>query len=185
MEFVVDLWKPILFSGLTVFVLSALFWTVLPFHNKEWNGLANEDAVADALRAGNPAPGLYSMPHAADPKAMGTPEMQAKMARGPIAFFTVAPNGSPSMGPLMVKSVIYNLIVSVFVAYVAVLALPTGAEYLQVFRVTSAVGFMAYAFGTVPDSIWFWKPWSSWALHAGDSLVYGLVIGGFFGWLWP
>lgn len=185
MDFVVELWKPIVFSGLAVFILSALFWTVLPFHNKEWGGLANEDAVADALRAGNPSPGLYILPHASDPKAMGTPEMQAKLNRGPNVFLTVTPNGVRSMGPMMVKSVIFNILVSVFVAYVAVLALPSGAEYLQVFRVTSAVGFMAYAFGTVPDSIWFGKPWSSWALQAGDALVFGLVIGGFFGWLWP
>lgn len=184
MEFVLELWKPILFSGLAVFVVSAVSWTLLPFHNKEWNKLPNEDAVAAALRAGNVTPGLYSMPHAADSKAMGTPEMQAKLASGPLAFITVAPNGNPSMGPMMAKSAIYNIIVSIFVAYVASRTLAPGAEYLEVFQVTGTVAFMAYAFGTVPDSIWFWKPWKSYALHAADSLVFGLVVGGFFGWLY-
>ncbi len=184
MEFVLELWKPILFSGLAVFALSAVSWTLLPFHNKEWNKLSNEDAVAAALRASSPAPGLYSLPHAADAKAMGTPEMQAKLAGGPVAYLTVAPNGNPAMGPMMAKSVIYNIIVSLFVAYVASLTLARDAEYLAVFRVTGTVAFMAYAFGTVPDSIWFAKPWKSYRLHAADALVYGLVVGGFFGWLY-
>lgn len=184
MEFVLELWKPIVFSGLAVFVLSAISWTLLPFHNKEWSKLPNEDAVAAALRAGNVAPGLYSLPHAGDSKAMGTPEMKAKMDSGPLAFLTVAPNGMPAMGPMMAKSVVYNLIVSIFVAYVASLTLAPDAEYLAVFRITGTVAFMAYALGTVPDSIWFWKPWRSYALHAADSLVFGLVVGGFFGWLY-
>lgn len=33
--------------------------------------------------------------------------------------------------------------------------------------------------------IWFGKPWKSYALHATDALVYGLLMGGMFGWLWP
>ena len=184
MEFMLELWTPILFSGLAVFVLSAISWTVLPFHNNEWNKVPNEDAVAAALRAGNLAPGLYSLPHAGDSKGMGSPDLQAKRGDGPVAFVTVAANGMPPMGPMMAKSVLYHLIVSIFVAYVASLTLAPGAEYLAVFRITGTVAFMAYALGTVPDSIWFAKPWKSYALHAVDSLVFGLVVGGFFGWLY-
>ncbi|MEX2181404.1 MAG: hypothetical protein WD771_05135 [Gemmatimonadaceae bacterium] len=184
MEFITELWKPILLSGLAVFVLSALAWTVMPHHQKEYARLANEDAVADALRAGNVQPGLYSVPHAADFKALGTPEMVAKMQRGPVAYITVVPPGVTPMGPTMVKSLISNLVVSVFVGYVAYHALPAGTEYLAVFRVVGTVGFMAYALGGMADSIWFGKPWKSWMLHAMDSLVYGLAMGGVFGWLW-
>jgi hypothetical protein len=185
MQFVIELWQPILFSGLAVFVLSALVWTVLPHHKKEWQQLPNESAVLSAIRAGNPSPGLYSIPYASDMKELGTPEMVAKMESGPVGYLTIAPNGTPKMGPMMAKSILYNIGVSFFVAYVAYHALAPGASYREVYRITGTVAFAAYAFGNVSDSIWFAKPWKSWTLHAFDSMMYALVIGGFFGWLWP
>lgn len=185
MQFAMELWKPILVSGVLVFIVSALVWTVLPHHKTEWAKLANEDAVGDAIRAGSPAPGLYVIPHMADMKEMGSPEGKAKMERGPNAYITIAPNGVPAMGPMMVKSLVYQIVLSLFVAYVAWHALGAGAEYLRVFRIVGTVGFMACALGVVPESIWFARPWKSLALHAGDALMYALVMAGVFGWLWP
>jgi len=184
MEFVMELWKPIVLSGVAVFILSAMAWTVLPHHRKEYGPMANEDGVADAMRAGGIAPGRYSLPHAGDAKAMGTPEMKAKMERGPIAFITVMKGGNRGMGPMMVQSVIANIIIATFVAYIASTALPAGAAYMTVFCLVATATFMAYGLGTIPDSIWFGKPWRSYALNAADSLVYALVTGGIFGWLW-
>jgi hypothetical protein len=138
----------------------------------------------DAMRAGNPAPGLYVIPHMADMKEAQTPEGKAKMEKGPVGYLTIAPNGMPAMGPMMGKSLVFNLIVSVFVAYVASHTIAPGAEYLTVFRVTGTVAFMAYALGSVPEVIWFARPLSSWLLQAFDSLLYALVLAGVFGWLW-
>jgi len=45
MEFLTQLWLPIVVSGFAVFFLSALVWTVMPHHKKDWQGLPNEDAV--------------------------------------------------------------------------------------------------------------------------------------------
>lgn len=184
MQFLTELWIPIIVGGLAVFVVGALVWTALPHHRKEWRGLANEDAVADALRAGTAGPGLYHMPHAADRKEIGTPEFVAKMSRGPIAFITVAPGGAPAMGPMMLKNAVANIVVATFVAYVAWHAIPDGAEYLHVFRIVGTVTFMAYAFGSITDSIWFGRPWGSYFLQAFDALLYALVMAGVFGWLW-
>ncbi len=183
MQFVVDLWLPILLSGVAVFLLSALSYAALPFHTKEWHKLESEDAVSAALRAGNPKPGLYSIPFA-EPGAMKDPAWQAKIAAGPNAYVTIVPPGMPAMGKMMGQSVVYNLIVSVFVAYVASFTIAAGAEYLTVFRVTGTVAFMAYFFSGVPDAIWFGRPWKSIGLIAIDALVYGLVVGGIFGWRW-
>jgi hypothetical protein len=185
MQFLVDLWVPILVSGLAVFVVSALAWTALPHHKKEFGRLANEDAVMDAIRAGNPSPGRYHTPHMADFSESGSAEGKAKLARGPVTFITVAPSGLPGMGPMMVKSFLFNLFVAAFVAYVAWHVLPAGTEYLQVFRVTGSIAFMAFALAMVPDSIWFARPWSSFLLQAFDSLLFALVLAGIFGWLWP
>lgn len=185
MQFLVDLWLPIVVSGLAVFMLSAMAWTVLPHHQKEWAGFPNEGAVADVLRAANLAPGLYHLPHAEDQKAMGTPEMKAKMEKGPVGFVTILPSGQVAMGPMMVKSVITNVLIATFTGYVAFHSVMAGAEYLTVFRIVGCVTFMAYAFGTVADSIWFGRPWKSWLLQAVDSMAYALVTAGIFGWLWP
>ena len=185
MEFVMELWKPILLSGVAVFIMSALAWTVLPHHKKEYAKFANEDALLAALRAGNPAPGLYALPHYADQAAVNSPEGKAKIEAGPTAFVTVAPAGMPAMGPMMGMSAVANIVVAAFVAYVAFHTLPSGAEYLQVFRVSGTVTFMAYGLATIPESIWFRRPWSSYFLGAFDALLYALIAGGIFGWLWP
>jgi hypothetical protein len=35
------------------------------------------------------------------------------------------------------------------------------------------------------SSIWYKKSWSGTLKNVFDGLVYGLVTGGVFGWLWP
>ena len=186
MEFVTMLWMPILVGGLAVFIMSALVWTVMPHHKTEWTKLSNEDAVADAIRAGSPKPGLYSVPYCTDQAEMQTPEFKAKMERGPIVYMTVAPNGAPKMGPMMAKSFVWSVVIAFFIAYVtwnSVLA--PGEQYLAVFRAVGTIGFMTYCMGACAESIWFGRPWRSFMLQAFDALLYGLVLGGVFGWLWP
>ncbi len=183
MQFLAELWLPILLSAVAVFILSALFHTVVPFHEREWSGLANEDAVADALRASNAAPGLYTIPYC-PPGQMNNPDWQAKLARGPVAFLTVMPTGMRGMGPMLVQSLIYNIVVAIFVGYVASHTVAADADYLAVFRVTGTITFMAYALGQLPDSVWFGRPWKSYGLIVLDALAYAMVTAGIFGWRW-
>lgn len=185
MQFLVDLWLPILASGLVVFVLSALAWTVLPHHKSEFTGLANEDAVMDALRATGASPGRYVVPWMDSGKTAQTPEGKAKLERGPIALITVRPPGLPPMGPLMAQSFASGVVIAIFVAYLAWHTLAPGTDYLAVFRVAGTATFMAYALGGLSDSIWFGRPWKSNAIHWLDSAVYALATGGIFGALWP
>jgi hypothetical protein len=79
----------------------------------------------------------------------------------------------------------YSLVISLFVAYVASRTLAPGAEYMVVFRIASTLGFMSYVLGAIPESIWMGQPWKSTFKHGVDGLLYGLVTGGSFGWLWP
>lgn len=188
MHFIVELWQPILLSAALVFIASAIAWTVLPFHNREWKGLPNADAVRDAIKAGGGwGPGLYMFPFVDDPAAKRSPEFMAKFAEGPTGMVTIMPPGPFRMGRTMSLSFLFNILVSVFIAYVAHHAFEgrgTPPTYLQVFQITGAVGFMTYAFGSMPESIWFSRPWKSWFLVAADALVFGLLIGGSFGALW-
>ena len=85
------LWLPILLSGVLVFAASTLIHTVLGWHAGDWKKFSAEDAVLDALRRFELPPGDYVAPRPASMKEMGTPEFQAKAARGPRVMVTVLP----------------------------------------------------------------------------------------------
>lgn len=186
MEFVGQLWLPIVLSAVLVFIMSSIVHMLLPYRRTEWGAAPNQDALQNALRG--TAAGLYAFPMAADPKQRMTPEAMKKWAEGPSGWLVLMPSGPIRMGMNMFQSLVLNLVVSFFAAYVAGHALPMGAgapTYLQVFRIVGTIGFVSYAFGPAYDSIWYGKPWKSWIMTAFDSLLYGLVMAGTFGWLWP
>jgi len=174
---------PILVSAALVWVASALVWMVLPHHKKDFAKVPDEDAVRAALR-GIPA-GQYNVPHFDDPKAFGTPEAKAKFDEGPCGFLTMVPTGMPSMPKSLVLSLVYYLVVGTLTAYVAGLALAPGADYHEVFRLTSTVAFLAYGLAYFQDAVWFGRPWSQVVKLWLDALLYGILTGGVFGWLWP
>ena len=176
---------PILVSAVLVFIVSAIIHMVLKYHNKDYTPLPNEDAVRAAIRAGNPKPAQYIVPYCSDMKDMEKPEMKQKYVEGPIAVINLMPSGAPKMGKSLTQWFIFILIVSFFIAYVAAHTIQQGAEYLQVFRVVGAVGFLAYSAGQFPESIWMGKPWAVSIKNGIDGLVYGCVTAGTFGWLWP
>jgi hypothetical protein len=179
------LWLPIVLSAVLVFVLSAVIHMLLKYHNRDYWKLSNEDAVRAAVRAGNPAPGQYVIPYCPDMKDMGTPEMQQKFTEGPVGLLYLRRPGVVSMGPTLLRWFLFNLTVSFFVAYLAAHSVSPGADYMHVFRVVGVAGFLAYGLGQIPAAIWMGKPWKVAAKEAFDGLLYGLVMGGTFGWLWP
>jgi hypothetical protein len=179
------LWLPVLLSAVLVFVASTIIHMVLRYHNRDYTPLPNEDAVRAAIRSGNPAPAQYIIPYCQSPKEMASPDMQRKFSEGPVAVLNLRRPGPPGMGPSLVRWFVYTLVVSFLIAYVASHALPAGAEYLTVFRIVGAVGFLAYGAANVPAAIWMGKPWSVAWKEVFDGLVYGLVTAGTFGWLWP
>jgi hypothetical protein len=180
-----SLWLPILVSAVLVFLVSAIIHMVLKYHNKDYTRLPNEDAVRAAIRAGNPPAAQYVIPYCSDMKDMEKPEMKQKYIDGPVAVMNVMRPGVPKMGKYLIQWFIFTLVVSFFIAYVAAHCLGPGAEYLRVFQVVGAVGFLAYGMGQVPAAIWMGKPWKIAWKELFDGLVYGLVTAGTFGWLWP
>lgn len=185
MEFLTQLWLPILVSSVVVFILSAIAWTVMPHHKTDYGQLPNQDAVQQLMRENPPAPGQYSMPWAASMKALEDPAMKEKLAKGPRAFLTVVPNGSPAMGPMMARSFLFYVVVSILVGYVTWHALGAGADYLAVFRIAGTTAAMAHTLASVPDSIWFGRPWGTYGKQVADGVVFALFTAGVFGWLWP
>jgi hypothetical protein len=180
-----DLIIAIVGSAVAVFVASSLIHMVFKWHNKDYRGFANEDAVRAAIKASNPEPGQYVVPYCADMKDMAKPEVQQKYIEGPIGFMMVMRNGKPTMGPMLAQWFVLSLLVAAVAGYLASRTVPAGASFLAVARVVSLVTFMAYATGSVSYSVWFGKPWASTAKDLLDAFVYGLVTACVFGWLWP
>jgi hypothetical protein len=77
-----------------------------------------------------------------------------------------------------------QLLVNIFVAYVASHTINPGADYLTVHRLVGCVAFMGYGLALFQDSIWGGKSWGATWKMLFDALIYGLVTGGTFGWLW-
>ena len=180
-----QLWLPILLSGVFVFVASSVIHMALQIHKKDFQKLPNEDQLLAAMRAGGVKPGQYMFPCAGSMKEMSTPEMIAKMNQGPVGNMNVLPSGQFNLGKSLLQWFVLSLAVSACAAYVAGLGLAAGTDPVLVFRVTSAASLLGYAVTHVTDSIWKGLAWSVTAKFFVDGLVYALVTGGTFAWLWP
>lgn len=178
------LWMPIVLSAVIVFVVSSVIHMLLKYHDRDYRKLPDEDKVLAAIRAANPQPGLYVLPHC-NHKDMNTPAMTEKFKQGPVGFLTLRRNGPPALGPFLIQWFVFCLVVGTVAACLAGRVLPPGTPYKSVFHVVGLAAFMAYGVGGLSNGIWKGQPWSSVAKEVFDGLIYGLLTGGTFGWLWP
>lgn len=178
---IMTLWQPILLSAVITFAAGSVIWMFMPWHKTDWSKTPDEEAVRAALK-GTP-PGMYTVPNCPDPAQFKDPEMKQKLIEGPQAFITVLPSGVPAMGGKLGMMFAYNLLVAVICAYFVSRTAAPGADYLAIFRIAGAVAFVAYGVAYVQESIWFGRSWSSTIKTFLDALIYGLLIGGVFGWL--
>jgi hypothetical protein len=179
-----SLWAPILAAAVLVFVASSVMHMLLKYHSSDHGKLDRQDEVGDALRAFDIPPGDYFLPNMCDHK-MDSPEFKAAFEKGPVMLMTVMPTGMPNMMKSLVHWFVYCLLVGVFAAYVASISLAVNTPYMTVFRVTSVVAFSGYSLALLQNSIWSSKDWKATAKFVFDGLVYALLTGGVFGWLWP
>jgi hypothetical protein len=93
--------------------------------------------------------------------------------------------GKPGFAMNLLLVFIFYLVVGIFVAYVGTLALEPSAAFRTVFRVTGTVAVMAYVFGGIPNAIFFGRSLRSVLMDIIDGVVYGLLTGLIFAWLWP
>ena len=182
---VATLWAPILLSAVLVFVISSVIHMLLGYHANDFAKVSRQGEVMDALRGFNLSPGDYLMPRPDSAAHARSPEFAATVAKGPMVLMTVMPSGGTSMGRSLALWFVYTVIVGLFAGYVAGLALGPGAEYRQVFRVSSTVAFAGYVLALWQGVIWYGRSGTTAAKATFDGLVYALVTGGVFGWLWP
>ena len=186
MNALLSLWLPILLSAVVVFVLSSLIHMVFKWHASDYRAFANEDAIRAAIRAGNPAPGHYVVPHCGDMKEMSSPAMLQKYNEGPVGHVTIAPNGPHNMGKSLGLWFLWALIVTIVAAFLATQIFGLDpARARAAAKLVGAITFIAHGFGNVVESIWMGRSWSSTAKHLLDSALYGVGAGFVFYWLWP
>jgi hypothetical protein len=180
-----QLWLPILLSAVLVFVASSLIHMVFKWHNSDYRKLANEAAVAAALRAGAPSPGLYTLPHCMDMKDLQDADMQARFREGPVAMITVRPPGMPAMGGLLLQWFAFNLLLAVAIAVLVLYTYGRQGDPAAIGHLAGVVAFLAYGAGSIPNAIWMGKPWPTVIKDLLDALIYGAVTGVAFWQLWP
>jgi hypothetical protein len=180
------LWLPILLSAVIVFVASSVIHMVLGFwHKDDFRRVPDEEKFRNVVGPLALPPGDYCVPRAGSMEEMKSDAFKAKHAQGPVMIFTVLPSGPITMTKQLTGWFVYTIVVGILVAYLASRALPAGAHYLHVFRVTSVTAFVAYAAALWPQSIWYGRSWGTTIRTSIDGFAYALLTGGVFGWLWP
>jgi hypothetical protein len=176
------LWLPILLSAVFIFIASNILWMMLPFwHPKDYSKLPDEAAALGALKSAKS--GMYIVPSVQWSKQ--TPEQRAEIQRGPMGLLLLRNPASFSMAGALITWFVYLLLVSTLTAYVAGHSLAPGAHYLKVFQIVGTIGILAFSFGGISYTIWYGKPWSVTIKDIIDGIIYGLLMAGTFGWLWP
>ncbi len=181
-----SLWLPILLSAVVVFIASSIIHMVLPYHKSDYKKLPDEAGIMAALQKLGALPGDYLFPRPDNPQAMKDPAFLEKWKKGPVGMMTIMKSGdAPSMGKQLVFWFLYCVVVEIFAAYIAGRALPSGAPYRSAFRFAGATAFVGYGLGLWPTTIWFGRAWTATFKSTIDGLIYALLTGGVFGWLWP
>lgn len=179
------LWLPILVSAVIIFVASSLVHMVLPWHKHDYVAIPNEAAVADALRPFAIPPGDYMMPRPAEREDLKSPEFAARVRQGPNLVVTFLPNEPWAMGRNLGLWFVYCLVVSFFAALAVVIALPTGYEHTTVFHLAVLSAFLGYTAAIWQMAIWYRRSWGTTLRATVDGLIYAILTGATFVWLWP
>ena len=179
------LWLPILLSAVVVFLLSSVIHMASPWHKHDYPRAPDEERVRAALGPLAIPPGEYMVPRPMSRADMQSPEFLERRKQGPNLILTVLPNPPWPMGRHLGLWFAYLVVVSIFAGYVAGRALPSGAEYLEVFRFAGTTAFLGFAVALWQMSIWYGRSSSTTIKATVDGLIYALSTAGIFGWLWP
>lgn len=183
MDFITQLWIPILVSAAAVWVASAVAWMAIQHHNKDMQTLPDEKGYIAAIKSMGIKPGVYGYPNMQSCKGMSA-EDKKRMMTEPMGILRVW-KVDGSMGGPMIATFVVQLVVSLLIAYLGWEALGPGRSFEKVFQVLGTAGILAYCFGGVCGSIWFQESRRAMVLNFIDGVVYGLVTGAVFAWLWP
>lgn len=177
---VLELWLPIVLSGLATHVLSTIAWMVLPHHKPEWGRLPDEDEFQDWIREKGVPAGQYLFPFAESPDEMKSEAFLAR--RGKCNGMLVLWGEVPNMGLAIGQTLAFFLVAAFAIGYLDSLALPREASFGKVFRFTTTAALLTHCFGLFPGVFWFRRRI---AMDLADKVVFALATGLVFAALWP
>jgi len=184
MELLLPLWLPIVLSAAAVWFVAMIVWMALPHHKQDFIGLPDEDGFMDSIRTSGIKPGNYAFPDCRGRAKMQSEKVQKAWKEGPVGHLCVWPTPL-TMGGKLVGTFIVYLVVSILIAYLTRVALPGQAPFARVFQVAATAGILAYSFSHIPTALW----WSSYkrtiVANVIDGILYGVITGAIFAWLWP
>ena len=179
------LWIPIVVSAVAVLLACFSAREVFGLHHCDWKDLPEEEVTVEQLQKSGVGPGMYVFPGRR--KKLTTEDEELRQQRrnsGPWGTINIRTR-HPSLGRHLLQMMTFSLVTSLFVGYLGTLALNPGAEFLQVFQVTGTAGILAYAFGGIPNAIWFGSNLRGALMDVVDGLCFGVITGAVFGILWP
>jgi hypothetical protein len=179
------LWLPILLSAVFVFVASSIIHMAPLWHKTDYPKMPREAEVIAALQPLGIPPGDYMVPRCSGRDEMKSPEFQEKLKKGPVMVATVMPNGMMSMGRSLALWFVYLLVVEIFAAYIAGRAIAPPTTFRRAFRFTGAVSFIGYVLALWQLTIWYRRAFSAAVKETIDGVIYAVIAGATFGWLWP
>jgi hypothetical protein len=139
----------------------------------------------EMLRGLNLPPGDYRFPFSTSVDEMKTPEWDGKMKQGPVGVMSISRSEPMNMGKMFGQWFVYSLIIAVLAAYITGRTHAPGAPYLEVFRVSSAVTFCCFVVGLWQNWIWWGQSTRFTVTSSLDGIIYAVITGATFGWLWP
>jgi hypothetical protein len=180
-----QLWLPILLSAVFVFIASSILHMVLKFwHMPDCKPFSNQDEIGAAMRKGNADAGMYMLPYCT-PETMKKPETKEMFVTGPVGMVVLRPAGPMNIGAYLGQWFVYCVVISFLSAFLAWHVLGNGTPFSHVFHIVTLAAFLGYAMGAPPNSIWWGFPWVITIKHVIDGVIYALITGATFGWLWP
>ncbi len=179
-----DLWLAIIVASICVFFASAIIWMLLPYHKKDIRFMPQEEAFTGAISPLNIEPGLYMFPNCQNAKDMKSEAFQAKWKAGPWGTLTLMPK-QPNFAFNLLRTFLSYLAITIFVAYLAGLALPKGADYMQVFRVVATAGILGHCMGGMANDFVLGKPARFIFTGFVDGVIFALITAGVIASMWP
>ena len=176
------LWLPILLSAVAVFIASSIAWMALPHHKPDIQFVEDEPPLLEAVK--DLKPGQYMFPGCASANDLKDPAIKARWEAGPWGMVLLR-GAQPNFARNLLSVFILYIVVGVFVGYLGTIALNDGADFMSVFRFTGTAAVMAYCLGGIPNAVFFGRSCRAVCMDIIDGVVYGLITGAIFAWLWP
>ena len=181
MEFLFDLWLPILVGTFVLWILSFVAWAVLPHHFGDRSKIDNEEGLMEYIR--EVPPGNYFFPYCGSSKEQTDKAYMERYTAGPRGTLNIY--NMPNMPSNMIRTILYFFVTIFTIAYITHVACPPGdaaTTFMKVFRVAGTIAVLNYASSGVLSRIWFTeRMWT----NIVDGIVYGITLGLIFAFFWP